>query len=209
MQHDRRSGTGNVAPLSLRVRNPHDVGSAANRLHCAVAAGEGLWREGVVTKVLVLGVGNSLLTDDGVGVHAVARLRLESPMPPDVTILDAGTLSFSLLPALEQSDALIAIDAARGGGEPGEVQVREGDEVERFLQRNGRSVHEVGLSDLLDMARLSGQLPGRRVLIGVEPQVIDWGLELSAPVAAALPRCVDLAVEFIGRWQATEASRGN
>jgi hydrogenase maturation protease len=178
-------------------------------LHCALAAGEDLWREGVVTKVLVLGVGNSLLTDDGVGVHAAARLRLETPMPPDVTILDAGTLSFSLLPALEQSDALIAIDAARGGGEPGEVRVREGDEVERFLQRSGRSVHEVGLSDLLDMARLSGQLPGRRVLIGVEPQVIDWGLGLSAPVAAALPRCVDLAVEFIGRWQATEASRGN
>ena len=162
-----------------------------------------------MTRVLVLGVGNSLLTDDGVGVHAVARLRHETAVPPDVTILDAGTLSFSLLAALEQADALIAIDAARGGNEPGEVRVCEGDEVDRFLQRSGRSVHEVCLSDLLDMARLSGQLPGRRVLIGVEPQVIDWGLELSAPVAAALPRCVDLALDFIGRWQSTEANSGH
>ena len=162
-----------------------------------------------MARVLVLGVGNSLLTDDGVGVHAVARLLQETTVPPGVTILDAGTLSFSLLPALEQSDALIAIDAARAGSAPGEVRVCEGDEVERFLQREGRSVHEVGLSDLLDMARLSGQLPDRRVLIGVEPQTIDWGLELSAPVAAALPRCVAVALDFIARWQPPEASRGH
>jgi len=162
-----------------------------------------------VARVLVLGVGNSLLTDDGVGVHAVARLRQEPAVPPGVTILDAGTLSFSLLPALEHTDALIAIDAARDGRQPGEVRVCEGEEADRFLQRDGRSVHEVGLSDLLDMARLSGQLPGRRVLIGVEPQVVDWGLELSAPVAAALPHCVAVALDFIARWQPDDASRVN
>jgi hydrogenase maturation protease len=162
-----------------------------------------------VARVRVLGVGNSLLTDDGVGAHATARLRQETAVGSGVTILDGGTLSFSLLPALEQTDALIEIDAARGGRRPGEVRVCEGDDVDRSLQRYGRSVHEVGLSDLLDMARLSGQLPHRRALIGVEPQVVDRGLALSAPVAAALPRCIGPALEFIERWQSAEASHGD
>jgi hydrogenase maturation protease len=154
-----------------------------------------------VAKLLVLGVGNSLLADDGAGVHAALELRERTSERPDITILDAGTLSFSLLPALEDADALIAFDAARRGGRPGELHVCEGEDFDRFVQRSGRSVHEVGLADLLDMARLSGQLPGKRVLIGVEPQTIDWGLRLSEPVAAALPQCVDVALDYIERWQ--------
>jgi hydrogenase maturation protease len=159
--------------------------------------------------VLVLGVGNSLLTDDGAGVHAALRLRDRTGARPDVTILDAGTLSFSLLSELGRADALIAIDAARGVGRPGDVRVCEGTEFDRFVQRSGRSVHEVGLSDLLDMARLSGQLPQHRVLIGIEPQTIDWGLELSPPVAAALPRCVAVALDFIDRWHPPQATDGH
>ena len=162
-----------------------------------------------MSRVLVLGVGNALLADDGAGIHAAVQLREWAIARPDVTILDAGTLSFSLLPALQDADALIAIDAARGGGRPGELRICEGEDFDRFVQRRGRSVHEVGLADLLDMARLSGQLPRRRVLIGVEPEVVDWGLELSPAVAAALPRCVEAAVDFIERWQPADAARGH
>jgi hydrogenase maturation protease len=67
-------------------------------------------------------------------------------------------------------------------------------------------VHEVGLSDLLDMARLSGQLPARRVLIGIEPQSIDWGLAPSPPVAAALPHCVAVALDLIECWRREAAA---
>jgi hydrogenase maturation protease len=162
-----------------------------------------------MARVLVLGVGNSLLTDDGAGVHAVLQLKDRAGAWPGVTVLDAGTLSFSLLSELEHSDALIAIDAARVGGQPGDFRVCEGEEFDRFVQRSGRSVHEVGLSDLLDMARLSGQLPDHRVLIGIEPKSISWGLELSAPVAAALPRCVDVALDFIERWHPTGTGDGD
>lgn len=154
-----------------------------------------------MARVLVLGVGNSLLADDGVGVHAALCLRERAGARPHLTILDAGTLGFSLLSTLQDTDALIALDAARHGGRPGDVRICEGEEFDRFVQRRGRSVHEVGLADLLDMARLSGVLPEKRALIGVEPELIDWGLELSAPVAAALPRCVAAAVGFIERWQ--------
>lgn len=154
-----------------------------------------------MARVLVLGIGNSLLTDDGAGVHAALRLRDRAGPRHDVKILDGGTLGFSLLAELAGTEGLIAIDAARDGGQPGEVCIREGEEFDRFVQRSSRSVHEVGLSDLLEMARLAGQLPPHRVLIGVEPQTVDWGLELTAPVAAAMPRCIDVALSFIDRWR--------
>ncbi len=153
-----------------------------------------------MASVLVLGIGNPLLTDDGAGVHAALRLVDRAAGRDDVTILDAGTLSFSLLPALKDADGLIAIDATRDGGRPGELRVCEGADFDRFVRRNGRTVNEVSLADLLDLARRSGLLPENRVLIGVEPETLDWGLELSPPVAAALSHCVDLALEFIERW---------
>lgn len=150
---------------------------------------------------LVLGIGNSLMTDDGAGVHAALRLSEALDGDPAVTVLDAGTLSFSLLPYVEEADALIAFDAARSGLQAGEISVHEGEAFDRFVQRNGRSVHEVGLSDLLDMARLAERLPARRVLIGIEPVEVDWGLEPTRPVAANLPACVELARRYIDQWR--------
>jgi hydrogenase maturation protease len=150
---------------------------------------------------LVLGIGNSLLTDDGAGVHAALRLADVLGDDPDVTVLDAGTLSFSLLHYVETATSLIAFDAARSGLDPGGISVHEGDDFERFVQRSGRSVHEVGLADLLDMARLAERLPARRVLIGIEPAEIGWGLDPTPAVAAALPTAVGIAREFVERWR--------
>jgi hydrogenase maturation protease len=149
----------------------------------------------------VLGIGNSLLTDDGAGVHAALRLAEWVGEDPDVTVLDAGTLSFSLLHYVETATSLIAFDAARSGLAPGGISVHEGEAFDRFVQRNGRSVHEVGLADLLDMARLAERLPARRVLIGIEPAEMGWGLEPTPAVAAALPEAVRLAREYIERWR--------
>lgn len=157
-------------------------------------------------RVLVLGIGNSLLTDDGVGVHAALRLAAELAGAPDVTVLDAGTLSFTLFHYIEQADALIAFDAAKDGGSPGDLLIREGVEFDRFVRRAGRSVHEVGLADLLDMARLGQRLPADRVLIGIEPDATGWGLECTPPVANAIPAAVAAAQNYIHRWRA--AARG-
>lgn len=156
-----------------------------------------------MASVIVLGIGNALHADDGAGVHAALRLMGRTAGRSDVVILDAGTLSFSLLPALYNADGLIAIDATRAGGQPGELRVCEGEAFDEFVRRSGRNSNEVGLADLLERARRAGQLPARRVLIGVEPAVVDWGLELSTAVAAALPRCVELALGFIERWHPT------
>lgn len=156
-----------------------------------------------MASVLVLGIGNALHADDGAGVQAALRLMDRTSGRRDVVILGAGTLSFSLLPALHDADGLIAIDASRAGGRPGELRVCEGEAFDEFVRRSGRSSNEVGLADLLEGARRSGRLPQNRVLIGVEPATVDWGLELSDAVSAALPRCVELALAFIERWHPT------
>lgn len=158
---------------------------------------------GAIVRVLVLGIGNSLLTDDGVGVHAAMQLDAALQGAEDVTVLDAGTLSFSLFHYIERADALIAFDAATDGGSPGNLLIREGADFDRFVRRAGRSVHEVGLADLLDMARLGERLPANRVLIGIEPEITGWwGLECTPAVANAIPAAVHAALDYIHRWRA-------
>ncbi len=101
--------------------------------------------------------------------------------------VDAGTLSLLLLPRIEECDALLLLDAAQLDAEPGAVQVFEGPAMDGFLAASRCSVHEVGMRDLLDAARLTGCLPGRRVLVGVQPERVGWGEALSAPVESAIP----------------------
>jgi hydrogenase maturation protease len=155
--------------------------------------------------VLVLGIGNPLRADDGAGVHAALRLAARARDRRDVVILDAGTLSFPVQPAVNAADALIAIDAAPAGGPPGALTVHEGEAFDRFVSRRDRRPVEGCLAEILGRARRAGQLPARRVLIHLEPAVLDWGFELSPPVAAALVPCAELALAFIERWSPPSA----
>ena len=154
-----------------------------------------------VASTLVLGVGNTLLTDDGAGVHAAMQLAQQAADQPEVRVLDAGTLGFALLAEVQRCNALIVFDATSSSGIPGTVTVRESTDMDAFVRRRGRSVHEVGLADLLDMARLTDSLPRRRALIGIEAKTIDWGMACTSPVHAALPRAVTEALEVLERWR--------
>jgi len=152
------------------------------------------------SRVVVLGIGNSLLADDGAGVHAIRCLR---EMLPDAGIewIDAGTLNFTLLHYLDHARALVVIDAAELGEKPGTVRVYQGAEMDQLVGAGRRnSVHEAGLADLLAMARLKDCLPEHRALITVQPQRIDWGEALSPPVAAALPGICERARLLAQRW---------
>lgn len=150
---------------------------------------------------LVLGFGNLLLSDDGAGVQILAQLRL-LPGSQSALFIDAGTLSFSLLPYIEAASSLLAIDAADIGGSPGAIGLYEGAAMDAFLRSTRRrTVHEVGLIDLMDMARLSGCLPPRRALLCIQPGRIDWSEQLSPPVTAALPEAARQASALIERWQ--------
>ncbi len=149
---------------------------------------------------LVLGIGNILLRDEGVGVHLIRRMQTETGHRSDVRCLDGGTLSFSLAEELAAHDRLIVVDAADTRSPPGTVGLYEGDEMDRFLSRARQSVHEVGLRDLLDIARLTDSFPRRRALICIQPSRIDWGEVLSEPVAKALPEAVRLVQDLIEGW---------
>ncbi len=151
--------------------------------------------------VIVLGFGNVLLSDDGAGVHAVERLRRDLGSEA-ANFVDAGTLSFSLLPLVEDAPSMLVIDAACFDAPAGTVMLYEGTDMDRFLRGSRRlTVHELGLTDLLDMTRLRDTLPPRRALLCIQPQRIDWGQELSAPVARGLDSVVQHAVELLRRWR--------
>lgn len=149
-------------------------------------------------RVVILGIGNALLSDDGIGVHAVRHLRKSAPS--DVDLVDGGTAGFELLAAMESACALVVIDAAMLGGSPGALRLFVGQAMDRFLGRPKRTAHEVGLRDLIDMARLEEILPTRRALIAVQPQSIDWGEAPTPAVAAALPHAAALAIALADKW---------
>jgi hydrogenase maturation protease len=154
-------------------------------------------------RALVLGFGNVLLSDDGAGVQLVGRLRSE--LGPDAAeFVDAGTLSFALLSYVEAADSMLVIDAVDLNGAPGRINLFEGCAMDEFLHSSRRrTVHEVGLIDLLDMARLLGRVPDRRALLCIQPGRIDWCETLSAPVAKALPEAARLARTTLQRWKFT------
>lgn len=153
-------------------------------------------------RMLVLGIGNTLLTDEGIGIHVLQALEPELGSWPDVTLLDGGTLSFTLAGPIEDADALIVVDAANIKKQPGEWVLLKGEEMDAFLMSNRKStVHEVGLTDLRAIALLAGHWPDKRAMLAIQPDVIDWG-ELPTPaVAAAIPPACAAIVEQLQAWQ--------
>ncbi len=146
-----------------------------------------------IQNVLILGIGNTLLSDEGVGVHLVERMRQQVGELDGVEYMDGGTLSFTLADPIARADGLIVVDAARMETPPGTMKVFHNDEMDRYLSGNRASVHEVSLSDLLDISRLSDSLPESRCLVGIEPESLDWGEQPSETVAPA----IDLGIEEI------------
>jgi hydrogenase maturation protease len=144
--------------------------------------------------LLVLGLGNVLLEDDGVGGAAVALLLDRFEPPAGVRVFDGGTLGLSLLPYLEAADAVILVDAIRSDGAPGTVIRLDGDDVGPAVASR-LSPHQVGVADLLDGARWLGRYPGRVVLLGLTPASMDLAVGLSPLVRASLPALVDRVVD--------------
>ena len=153
-------------------------------------------------KTLVLGIGNTILTDEGVGIHVIEYLKNSYPENENVSFIDGGTLSFSLAGLIAEHQQLIVVDAARMGAEPGHVACYEGCAMDRYLTGNRQSVHEVGLTDLLDIARLSEHYPENRALIGIEPANMEWGEKPTSLVAKAIPQAAQIVIEMIDKWSA-------
>ena len=150
---------------------------------------------------LVLGIGNTLLSDEGLGIHLLHYLQTQNPTLHSVTWLDGGTLSFTLAPVIEDHENLIVLDAAQLNEPPGTVRLLEGEEMDRFVGYGKRSVHEVGLVDLMAIARLQDSLPVHRALLGIQPARLGWGESLSNTVSSVIPDAASQVMDLLYRWE--------
>jgi hydrogenase maturation protease len=153
-----------------------------------------------IPRTLILGLGNTLLQDEALGVRAVERLVATTRLPQEVTALDGGTLGLTLLPYLYEAEQVLFLDAVNFNGQPGEMIRLEGAQIPAALAVK-LSMHQVGLQDLLAALSFSGRSPERMVLWGMQPGTIDWGLELTEPVQRILPQLVQRAVEELESWE--------
>jgi hydrogenase maturation protease len=144
--------------------------------------------------LLVLGLGNLLLGDDGLGAVAVHLLNQGYEAPTGVTVLDGGTLGLSLLPYLEDSEAAILIDAIRADGPTGQFVRITGDEVAPAVATR-LSPHQIGVADLLDGARWHDRYPRTLVLLGLIPAELELGVKRSPEVEAAIPGLIERVVD--------------
>jgi hydrogenase maturation protease len=146
----------------------------------------------------VIGLGNPLMGDDGFGLVALERLREEWTLD-GVELVDGGTWGMSLLPLIEDSDRVVLLDAIAAGARPGEIVVLERDRLPIYLTRK-LSPHQVDLRDVLAAAEWRGKLPAETVAIGVEPQSVQMGLELSPEVGRAVDAVVGVVIARLVQW---------
>jgi hydrogenase maturation protease len=149
-------------------------------------------------KTLVLGVGNLLLSDDGVGIHTIQRLQEAHTFPEEVQVVDGGTCGLDLLQFLEGIERLIIVDAAQMGKPPGTVVCMEGEQVPAYLALK-TSPHEIGLPELLFTAKLINIYPEQVVVIGVQPESLATTLGLTPAVAARVDELVEMVVTEVER----------
>jgi hydrogenase maturation protease len=145
-------------------------------------------------RIVVLGVGNLLLTDEGVGVRAIEKLQRDYDLPAEVVVIDGGTTGMEMLEDLSNADHLIIIDAVRAGKAPASIVKLVGDQVPVFFKTK-LSPHQIGLSDVLATLAFIGEQPGGITVIGVEPVSLETSMELTSQVEARLPEVVGLVVE--------------
>lgn len=147
-------------------------------------------------KTIVLGVGNLLLRDEGVGVHVAANL-MEFPLPEGVEVIEGGTDGFKLFHLIMEADRLIVVDCVKGGGEPGSIYRFDIDDYDHFPDVYKTSVHQISIEEVIT---LSGTMrtPPRTTIIGVEPGEISMSMELSDVVRKKMPRVLEIVLETAG-----------
>lgn len=145
-------------------------------------------------RIIVLGVGNILLSDEGVGVRAVDKLQRDFVLPAGVEVIDGGTTGMEMLEDLAGADHILIVDAVRSGNAPASIVRIAGEQVPVFF-RTKLSPHQIGLSDVLATLVLTGEQPGGVTVIGVEPVSLETSMALSPQVEAVLPEVVSLVVE--------------
>jgi hydrogenase maturation protease len=144
-------------------------------------------------RAIVLGIGNTILTDEAAGVRAAEALEQSYRLPADVAVIDGGTSGMEMIEDLSNLDLLIVLDVVKTGAAPGTVVKIAGDEIPIFF-RTKLSPHQIGLPDVLASLELLDALPKEIVVLGVEPISLELGIEMTPTVAEKIPVLVDMAV---------------
>lgn len=152
-----------------------------------------------ILKTTILGIGNTLISDDGVGVHIVNKLSDEYSFPDDVTLIDGGTKGLDLLPFIEGSGRLLIIDAANFRKEPGTIDTVIGDRIPAFLSQK-LSVHQIGLPDMLFAAKLMDISPPEMCLIGIQPKSMETSTEMSEEITARFDELYLKVLDKLKEW---------
>jgi hydrogenase maturation protease len=150
-------------------------------------------------EVVVVGLGNPLMADDGLGLVALERLRLEWRLPASVCLVDGGTWGMNLLPLVEDAERILFIDAIDLGRPPGDLIRLEGDELPRFFAQK-LSPHQIDLREVLAVAELRGRLPRHLVAIGLQPGRLEMASGLSPELGARLDDLLRAVVDRLERW---------
>lgn len=151
-----------------------------------------------MSKIVVIGVGNIIRSDDGFGVHALRRLQQHPKIPADVIFVEGGTKGLELFGYAWEASHLLLIDAANAGQTAGTLIQMSGDEL-RSLS-GGMSVHQLGVADLIASLTLASERPPNIVLLGVQPASTDWGTILTPRLEAALDPVVEVAIALLQSW---------
>ena len=149
--------------------------------------------------VMLLGLGNILLKDEGVGVHVVTTMREKYSFSPEIEAIDGGTLGLDLLHLIEDKDKLLIIDAINFGKEPGFIGVLEDEEIPAALHAK-LSVHHIGLSDVLFAAKLTDKTPQMVCLIGIQPESLEVGLDMTERISGKIEEIIGLAIKKLKEW---------
>jgi hydrogenase maturation protease len=148
-------------------------------------------------KTKVVGVGNLLFSDEGVGIHVVKKL-MGMALPPEVEVVDGGVRGLGLMGTLIGADRLIVIDAVRAGEAPGSIYRFGIQDLSKYPERYKMSVHEIGIVEVLHLSRLLGRTP-KTTIIGVEPKSLEMGMDLSPEIHARVPRIIELVFDELNQ----------
>ena len=150
-------------------------------------------------RISVLGLGNILLSDEGVGVHTVNAIKEKYTFSPEIDLIDGGTMALDLLPIFQTQDKILIIDAVDFRKEPGHVGTLEGSKIPSVLNSK-LSVHHIGLSDLLFAAKLTRTTPPEIFLVGIQPKSFDVSLEMTDEIRTRLDDIIELALQKLKEW---------
>jgi len=160
-----------------------------------------------MVKIAVIGIGNLLMQDEGVGVHLVNALSQKYYFEPQILLIDGGTTGTDLLSYFAENSHILLLDAVNFHKEPGFIGSYENDEILTRLNTK-LSLHHLGLTDVLSTNKLLGVRPEQTFLLGIQPERMEVGMELTETIISRLPRMEEIALKKLSEWgvQASEKS---